>query len=210
MKFLSDADWAMLAPLIDACRPKGKTPPQNLRRTLEAIIWRHQNGAKWRAVPADLGPWWMAAQTFIRWSRLGVWERLLELAQARGIALGMACLDGTSIRAHRSAAGAARKRGTQAERDTREALGRSRGGYGTKACVIADGSGRAVAFALAPGQAHELSFAPRLLDHLPDVPLWIIGDRGYSSHEFRDRIWRSGSRPVIPTKSNEEAVACPP
>ena len=26
----------------------------------------------------------------------------------------------------------------QAERDTREALGRSRGGYGTKACVIAD------------------------------------------------------------------------
>ena len=37
----------------------------------------------------------------------------------------------------------------------REALGRSRGGYGTKACVIADGRGRAVAFALAPGQAHE-------------------------------------------------------
>ena len=42
------------------------------------------------------------------------------------------------------------KRGSQAQRDAREALGRSRGGYGTKACVIADGAGRAIAFALRP------------------------------------------------------------
>ena len=62
------------------------------------------------------------------------------------------------------------KGGTQAERDEREALGRSRGGFGTKACVIADGRGRAIAFALAPGQAHELPLAPGLLNCLPDVP----------------------------------------
>src|SRR5918997_670798 len=54
------------------------------------------------------------------------------------------------------------KGGTSAERDAREALGRSRGGYGTKACVIADASGRAIGFALAPGQAHELPLAPLL------------------------------------------------
>ena len=42
----------------------------------------------------------MAAQTFIRWSRLGVWERLLDLAQARGVTLGMVFLDGTNVRAH--------------------------------------------------------------------------------------------------------------
>jgi Transposase DDE domain len=67
----------------------------------------------------------------------------------------------------------------------REALGRSRGGYGSKACAIADGSGRAVAFALAPGQAHELPLAPDLLDRLPRVPLWVVGDRGYSSARAR-------------------------
>jgi transposase len=71
--------------------------------------WRHENGAKWRAVPAELGPWWRAAQTFIRWARLGVWERLLNLVQARGIQLGMTFLDGTSVRAHHKAAGARRK-----------------------------------------------------------------------------------------------------
>jgi transposase len=106
---LTDARWAVLGPLVEACRPHAKVPPSNLRRTVEAIVWRRRNGAKWRAVPAELGPWWTAAQTFIRWARLGVWDRLLEAAQARGVQLGMAFLDGTSIRAHAKAAGAAEK-----------------------------------------------------------------------------------------------------
>ena len=106
---LADAQWKKLEPLIEACRPKGKTTPQDLRRTISAILWRHQNGAKWRSVPSELGPWSRAAQTFIRWARLGVWERLLLLAQERGVRLGMTFLDGTSIRAHQKAAGAARK-----------------------------------------------------------------------------------------------------
>jgi transposase len=106
---LSDGQWALLEPLIEACRPKSKTPPQDLRRTLSAILWRHQNGAKWRAVPEELGPWWRAAQIFIRWARAGVWERLLTLVQERGIQLGMVFLDGTSVRAHQKAAGARRK-----------------------------------------------------------------------------------------------------
>ena len=106
---LTDAQWALLDPLIETCRPKGKTPPQDLRRTLSAIIWRHGNGAKWRAIPADLGPWSQAAQAFIRWAHLGVWERLLCLAQERGVQLGMTFRDGTSLRAHQKAAGAARK-----------------------------------------------------------------------------------------------------
>ena len=209
MQVLTDAQWAELAPLIEECRPRGKTRHHDLRRTIEAIIWRHQNGAKWRAIPAELGAWWAAAQTFICWARLGVWERLLEAAQAQGIALGMTFLDGTNIRAHPKAAGAARNRGSAAQRDAREALGRSRGGYGTKACVIADGSGHAVAFALAPGQAPELALGPGLLDCLPGVPGWVVGDRGYGSHGFRERIWDSGSRPAIPSKRNEAAVACP-
>lgn len=106
---LTDAQWKLLEPLVEVCRPKGKTPPRDLRRTITAILWRHENGAKWRAIPADLGPWWRAAQTFIRWARLGVWKRLLMLVQERGVQLGMTFLDGTSIRAHQKAAGAARK-----------------------------------------------------------------------------------------------------
>jgi|tagenome__1003787_1003787.scaffolds.fasta_scaffold19702071_2 transposase len=111
---LTDAQWDVLAPLIEQCRPAHKTEHANLRRTIEAIVWRHDNGAKWRAIPPHLGPWWMAAQTFNRWSQHGVWEHLLELAQQRdGLKLGMVFLDGSTIRAHQKAAGAAKKGGLQ-------------------------------------------------------------------------------------------------
>jgi transposase len=42
---LTDGQWATLAPLIEACRPHHKTQHHDLRRTIEAIIWRCQNGA---------------------------------------------------------------------------------------------------------------------------------------------------------------------
>jgi len=106
---LSDAQWGELEPLIEACRPKAKTPPKELRRTISAILWRHQNGAKWRAIPEELGPWWQAAQIFIRRARAGVWERLLDRVQERGVALGMVFLDGSNVRAHQKAASAAKR-----------------------------------------------------------------------------------------------------
>src|SRR3954467_8781658 len=63
---------------------------------------------------------------------------------------------------------------SSAQRDQREALGRSRGGFSTKASVIVDGSGRAIGFAAAPGQANELLMAPVLLSFLTAVALWIV------------------------------------
>ena len=36
-----------------------------------------------------------------------------------------------------------------------------------------------------------------------------MGDRGYSSHAFRDLVSGTGARPAIPTRTNEAAVACP-
>jgi hypothetical protein len=51
-----------------------------------------RNGAAYRPI------WCLGGGRFIRWSKLGVWERLLERVQERGVDLGMAFLDGTSIR----------------------------------------------------------------------------------------------------------------
>ena len=107
MPVFTDAQWTALEPLIEAVRPQSGRELSNLRQTFEAIVWRMHNGAKWRAIPAELGPWWRAAQTFLRWSRLGVWERLFEAAKAANwLELGMVFMDGTVIRAHHKAAGA--------------------------------------------------------------------------------------------------------
>ena len=61
-----DRQRAVLAPMIAICRSHAKVPSPHMRRTIEGILWRHQNGVKWRSVPAGFGPWSMAAQTLIR------------------------------------------------------------------------------------------------------------------------------------------------
>ena len=61
--------------------------------------------------------------------------------------------------------------------------------------MIADGCGRAIAFRLAPGRAHELPHAVPLLDRLPRVFEWVVADRGHSSQAFRQHVWELGARP---------------
>jgi hypothetical protein len=75
--------------------------------------------------------------------------------------------------------------------------------------VIADGAGRAMAFPLAPGQAHDLPRAIPLLASLPGAPKWVVADRGHTSHAFREPIRDMGARPAIPPRRDEAPVACP-
>src|SRR3954467_8533736 len=95
-EILSEAAWSIWEPLIEEVRPRGKTPPKELRRTISAILWRHQNGASRRSIPAELGPLWLAGKYFIRWAKQGVWERLLDLVQQHDIALAISFIDGTN------------------------------------------------------------------------------------------------------------------
>jgi transposase len=36
-----------------------------------------------------------------------------------------------------------------------------------------------------------------------------VGDRGYTSHAFREHIWGMGARPAIPPQRHQAPVACP-
>jgi transposase len=206
---LSDAQWGELEPLIEACRPKAKTPPKELRRTISAILWRHQNGAKWRAIPEELGPWWQAAQIFIRWARAGVWERLLDRVQERGVALGMVFLDGSNVRAHQKAAGAAKRMA----RPVRKWLG-SAGLCSLHKRIRPSGSavgqdGDPRVLGLIKGSASSAIFAERLPEHRSTV-------RPSSSHRpqtSKGRRVRAGRtrirRPRPPARRPARGAAAP-
>ena len=51
MAVFTDAQWSAIEPLIEAVRPQTGRKLSNLRWTVEAILWRMQNGAKWRGHP---------------------------------------------------------------------------------------------------------------------------------------------------------------
>ena len=51
--------------------------------------------------------------------------------------------------------------------------------------------------------------APAMLDALPDSPLWVVADRGFSSDAIRTQVWNMGARPAIPPRRSEASVRCP-
>ncbi|MCK4276930.1 MAG: transposase [Phycisphaerae bacterium] len=70
--------------------------------------------APWRDLPEHYGPWQSVYHWFNRWRRDGTWDQMLQALQVRldregRIDWDLWCIDGTTIRASRAAAGAAKK-----------------------------------------------------------------------------------------------------
>jgi len=86
--------------------------------------------------------------------------------------------------------------GGQAE----QALGRSRGGFGTKVHGSVNGLGHPVELKLTAAQESDIAQAEDLLaDHAPEV---VIADRGYDKKALVEEIERRGAEAVIPTQKD--------
>jgi transposase len=111
---LTDAQWALLEPLLPRASRLGRPAKWNKRQMIDGIRWRIRVGAPWRDVPAGYGPWQTLYGWFRRWQRDGTWQRILAGLQSLADAAGLICwdvsVDSTVMRAHQHAAGA-RKRG---------------------------------------------------------------------------------------------------
>lgn len=89
------------------------------------------------------------------------------------------------------------------------ALGRSRGGFGTKVHLLVDGNGVPMAALLTPGQAHESRHFERLMDavairrpngQLRRRPERLAGDKAYDVPRIRHWLRQHGIQAVIPPK----------
>lgn len=111
---LTDAQWALLEPLLPVGKKPGRPPKWSKRQLIDGIRWRVRVGAPWRDVPSVYGPWQTVYGLFRRWQRAGVWQRILTAVQSRADAAGLigwdVGVDSTIVRAHQHAAGV-RKRG---------------------------------------------------------------------------------------------------
>jgi len=90
-------------------------------------------------------------------------------------------------------------------------LGRSRGGFGTKAHVVCDAHGILLAVCVTAGQRHESrAFATAMgrarRPRRPGRPTWprrVAGDKGYSYRPVRRWLRRHHIIPVIPTRKDQ-------
>jgi len=79
------------------------------RRVLSGILYVIRNGLRWRDAPAGYGPHKTIYNRFIRWSRLGVFNRILTELVARGGGTDKLMIDATHLKAHRTAASLLKK-----------------------------------------------------------------------------------------------------
>ena len=111
---LTDVQWAALAPLLPAQKPRTGRPAKDHRVVVEGILWILRTGAPWRDLPPHFGPYSTVANRFYRWCQAGVWDRVLAALQAMGDARGeldwlLHSMDATVVRAHQHAAGAPKR-----------------------------------------------------------------------------------------------------
>jgi transposase len=223
---LSDAQWALPAPLLPVVRT-GRPPKWSKRQLIDGIRWRIRVGAPWRDVPEFYGPWQTVYGLFRRWQRDGTWRRVITALQTRADAAGLiewqVSVDSTSVRAHQHAAGARRRLAAQREspggtehEPADHALGRSRGGWGTKLHLACEQGQRPLALLLTGGQRGDSpQFVPLLEavrvprigpEHPRTRPRRVLADRAYASAANRDYLRRRRTKATIPNKLDQLAA----
>ena len=79
------------------------------RRVISGIIYVIKHGLQWKDAPREYGPYKTLYNRFIRWSRLGVFNRIFaELVEQNGSTTRL-MIDATHLKAHRTAASLLKK-----------------------------------------------------------------------------------------------------
>jgi transposase len=73
---LTDAEWAMLAPMIPPAKRGGRPRDVNVREVLNSIFYVLSTGCQWKALPKDLPPKSTAHNYFMLWDWDGTLERI--------------------------------------------------------------------------------------------------------------------------------------
>lgn len=80
---LTDAQWAMLDPLVPAPKPGGRPAKHPRREIVDAMRSVLRGGIAWRLLPHEFPPWQTVYDYFRRWRIDGTWEQLTTALRER-------------------------------------------------------------------------------------------------------------------------------
>ncbi|MFX4221526.1 MAG: IS5 family transposase [Thalassobaculum sp.] len=204
---LSDFEWSIIEPLLPN-KPRG-VPRADDRRVLNGIYWRLRTGSPWADIPERYGPATTCYNRFVRWRKLGVWDRIFETVSAAYDG-DLQMVDSSSIRVHQHAANV--KKGARKPpipplgTELRPAgMGRSRGGLTTKIHALVDANGLPITLKLSEGQAHDGRSAADMLINLTDGQI-LLADRAYDSDALRADLAARGAWANVKPMPNRKNI----
>jgi transposase len=115
---LSDTQWELIEGLFPVQKRGGRW--KSHRDVFNGILWVLRTGAPWRDLPEHYGKWGSIYHRFNRYRKDGTFDRVLKALRIRldkngHIDWDLWCVDGSSVRASRAAAGASKKAKNRAE-----------------------------------------------------------------------------------------------
>ena len=111
---MDDLFWATstqmagLAPFFPKSRGRRRVDD---RRVLSGIIFVNRNGLRWCDAPPEYGPPKTLYNRWVRWSRMGVFARIMEGLASGGGEEKVVMIDATFLKAHRTASSLRVKKG---------------------------------------------------------------------------------------------------
>ncbi|WP_419880250.1 IS5 family transposase [Pelagerythrobacter marinus] len=191
---LTDFEWSIIAPLLPN-KPRG-VPRVDDRMVLNGIYWRLRTESPWADIPERYGPYTTCYNRFVRWAKVGVWDRIFSAVSA-AYEGDEQSVDSSSIRVHQHGANAKRGSETAGVADLRACcMGRSRGGLTTKVHAVTDARGLPITLKLTAGQAHDGRSARDMLGTIGPGQA-LLADAAYDSNVLRAHLAATGAKAVI-------------
>jgi transposase len=111
---LEDHQWEKISDLFPSNDSKRGAPWKDHRKMLNGMFWILCSGAPWRDLPSRYGKWKTVYDRFRRYRIDGTFDRILARLQLALNEQGLIDyslweVDSTTVRAHKSAAGAKKK-----------------------------------------------------------------------------------------------------
>lgn len=166
---------------------------------IEAMVYVLRTGLPWRDLPGRFGPWSSVYTRWRRWCQCGLWAKMLAVLARRATGV-LRFLDASHIKVHQDASNPAGGQQNQA-------IGRTKGGLNTKLTAWVDGSGRAVAVHLAPGQRADVRAVQEAAWPRGLSGKRVVADKGYDSDGLRALIGRRGGHTCIPPRARRHQPA---
>jgi len=202
---MTDAEWAQVRaamPVPAWLEGRGGRPEAFCHREMvDAVRYVVDNGAKWRAVPADF-PWWRAVYDFFRrWCRHGyvreLYQRLRRIErqrQARPAEPSAGIVDAQSVDGADTVTGDSRGYDGAKSRD------------GRKRHILTDTLGLLLEVSVTPANVHDSMAAPQLLERFMAAPGRLLklvwADSAYQGQALAQAFARHGVKVEVVRRSD--------